>query len=100
MQILSVSGNGFECVADGVTKVEDGAQAALGFILADHARFNLTTTCDHFAERLGIELEHFGQVAFESGKQVRIVDDSVFDHFRESGAEFAGWERLQRVQIA
>ena len=35
VQVFSVAGNVFDGVADGVAKIEDGAKAGFGFILAD-----------------------------------------------------------------
>src|SRR6478736_8341555 len=80
VEIFAVAGNGFEAVADGVAEIQDGAQAALGFVLADDVRLDFTAARDDFAERLGFAPEQFRQVALQPGEQVSVVDDAVFDY--------------------
>jgi hypothetical protein len=52
-----------------VAKIQDGAQAALGFVLADDVRLDLTAARDDFTKRLGFAAEEFWQVTLQPGEK-------------------------------
>ena len=53
VQKFSVAGNVFNGVADGVAEIQNRAQSALGFVLADDFRLDFATARDDRGERFG-----------------------------------------------
>ena len=90
--------DGFERVADGVAEIQDGPQAAFGFVLLDHLRLDLAATGDDRCQGTRVAAEQFGQITLQLLEQAGIVDDAVFDHFREAGPELTHGQRGQRVE--
>jgi len=100
VQIFSVTGNVLDGVTDGMAEIQDGAQPALGFVLADHFGFDGAAARHDVRERLGFAAEQAGQGAFEAREQFRIVDDAVFDDLGETGAELAFGQVASRGEVA
>ncbi len=70
MQKCSVAGNVLDGVADGVAKIQNRAQAALGFILADDLRLDFAAARDYRGENGLVAVQNFRQVAFEPLEQI------------------------------
>ena len=70
VQKFSVAGTVFNRVADGVAEIQNGAQAAFGFVLADDFRLDFAAARDDGGERLRFAPEQFRQVAFELREQI------------------------------
>ena len=100
MQILAVVRDGFERVADGVAEVQDGPQAALGFVLPNDFSLDLAAAGDDRRQGTHVATEQFGQLTLQLLEQPRIVDDAVFDHLREASLELAHGQRDKRMQVA
>src|SRR5262245_21750301 len=100
MQILAVVRNGFERMPKGMTKIQNGAQTAFGFVLTDDLGFDFATTRHDCHQRIGIAAKELWQIALEPLEERRVVNDSIFDYFCEAGAQFTDRQRRQAVKIA
>ena len=74
VQKFSVAGTVFNRVADGVAEIQNRAQAAFRFVLADDFRLDFAAARDDGGERLGVALEQLRQIAFELREQLCVVN--------------------------
>ena len=100
MQVAAVTRNSFQAMADGVAKIQNGAQAGLGFVLAHHVGFDLAAAGNDFRQGGGMTAEDFGHFPLQPFKQGCIVDDAVLDDLGQAGPEFAVGQPTQGRQIA
>ena len=68
VQKFAVAGNVFNGVADGVAEIQDRAQSAFGFILADDFRLDFAAARNDRGERFWFAFEQLRQVAFKSAQ--------------------------------
>src|ERR1051326_8686868 len=99
MKISAITANGFDSVSDRVAKIQDSAQPAFFFICCHDLGFDLATPGHHLLKGLRILFEQLGEVSFQSAEKGRVVNDSVFNYFSQSRAEFTPWERAQGLRI-
>ena len=86
MQVLAVARDSLDGVADRVAKIEDGAQAALGFILAHHLGLDLAAAGHDGRQRRGIPFKQPIQLILQTPEQMAIGNDPVLDHLGQAGS--------------
>ena len=87
-------------MADGMAKIQNRAQPAIGLVPADNLGLDFTATRDDGREYFRFALEQLRQVSFDLRKQFGVVNDAVFDDLGEAGAEFTVGQGLDRVEVA
>ncbi len=100
MEEFSITGAVFDRVPDGVSKIQDGAEAGIGFVLADNIRLDLAAARDDGRQSFGIALEQLGQALFMLRELNRIVNNAVFDDLGQTGNKLPLRQSCQRIHIA
>src|SRR5262245_22938938 len=94
-----VAGCSLKRMAKSVAEIEQGAHAALGFVLGDNARLHLATrghrpdACLRVASKDGLGIR------FQPNEKWSIADEPVFRHFGIAGGEFALGERVEKGDV-
>ena len=88
MDIFSVPAQGFQCVTDRMSIIQNAAQTRFPFILAHHLRLDLTTTLH---DRLDVRFPHIENAfhsIFQKREKFSIGNDPVLNHFGQPGYPF------------
>src|SRR5882672_8699266 len=93
--VAAVVGDAFERVREGVTEIQDFAEAGLAFIAADDTRFDPDVARDELAECRTIATQDVFQVLLEHREHGCVGNDSVLHDFGEAAAKFAVRERAE-----
>ena len=94
VQEVLVTGFGFQRVADGVSEIEDAAQAGFALVGGNHLGLHLHTFGDQPFQRGGIALQDALAVLLHEVEDVGAANDAALQGFVKAGAEFAlarGW---------
>ena len=86
-------------MGDGMSKVQDAAQAALALILTDDVCLDFAGTRDHVRCRCGSEGEHIVTMLLQPCEELRIRNDAVLDDLPEPRRDLARRQCPQAVEI-
>ncbi len=100
MQPLAVAQARLDRVAEGVTVVQDGAQARLLLVLADHPGLDLARAAHGVDQRFAVARQQLVQVGFEPGEEFGVGDRAVLDDLGQAGQQLALGQGIQRVEVA
>ena len=100
MQPLAKTQTGFDGMAKGMSKVEDGAQAPFTLVLAHHLGLDLATALNRPGQSGWVAGQQSVQVGFDPIEESHVRNRAVFDDFGQTRAEFARRQALQGIQVA
>src|SRR5215831_6149569 len=99
MQELSIVRDGFKCMTDGVPKIEQRTLTAFSFVLANNFSFDFAATGHDVSKDPRFPSQELGQGTFDFGKQPRIINNAVFDHFSQARAVLTLRECRESFQV-
>src|SRR5580704_778781 len=99
MQVVAVTRGGFERMTEGVTEVENLAQATLVFVTLDDARLMPQRNFDNLHEASVVASKNRRHLAIERREKLRIHDGAILDHFGEPFAELTIGQGRQRGDV-
>src|ERR1700733_12596536 len=99
MQKLLIVRSRFNGMTDGMTEVEDHAQARLALVLSDDIGFDANRCRNHAGQRSDFSCEHCIHVLLEITEESGIVDDSRFDRLLKSRAKLSRGQRAKQIGI-
>src|SRR5579863_4928311 len=95
----AVAGFRLQCVAYGVAKVENAAQAAFLFIGGNNFGFQLHTLGNQTFDFHGIALQNLGALLFEAQEEIEIADNAAFQGLVKPCAEGSFGQRVQNFRV-
>src|SRR5215208_5703234 len=84
MQKLPVTSRRFQCMSEGVAKIEHRAIIVFALVLFDNFRLDSAAGADHPNQEVAVERYQFINILLQESEERRIVDDSILDDFGES----------------
>ncbi len=97
---LAVVGGRLDGVADGVTEVEDHAQAGLLLVLADDLGLDADAGGDDLLQGGGVSRQDGVAVLLHEAEEGWVADDGGLNGLLQAGAEFGGGESAEKVDVA
>ncbi len=99
VEISAIVRNSLECVAKGVTEVQDGSQAALRLVLPHYLRLDLAAASDDDRQATRFAMQEPGQILLQPPEEPGVVNDAVLDHLGQPRPVLTPGQRGQRVQV-
>ena len=99
MQVLIVTGMGFDQMGQCVPEIENRAQPGLFLVLLHHASFDPARAEDRLLPEVPVPPAKLLLVGFQEIEQFHITDDAVLDQFEKSRLEFPPGQRFQEGQV-
>jgi hypothetical protein len=99
VQPFAVTDAGLDRMTEGMAQIEQGAHAALPFVGGDDFGLVAARTFDGIDQRRRLARQQPVNIFFEPEKKFRIANEPVFNDLGQAGAQFALWQRRQRIGI-
>src|ERR1700722_618099 len=99
MQQLAVMRRRFNCVADGMAKIQNHAQARFALVDTNNIGLHLDGSRNDVFQRFVISLQNCGRIVFHETKKSRISDDACLDALKESSSQLAVWKSPQQIDV-
>ena len=99
MDQRTILSQGFERMSHRMAIVQDTPPIGLPLIFGHDRGLNLARPCDDVSHRPLLHLEQSTHLPLQIGKQLRIGDHAVLDHFGKAGLQFSSRQRVQGLRI-
>ncbi len=99
MQQLRIARGRFQRVPNGMTEVENTAQAGFLFVTGNHVGFDLHSGQNDFLHGLMVAPANLADLTLHKLKKLAVTDDSALESFKQSGTKFPRVERFQDFRI-
>jgi len=86
-------------MAKGVPEIEDGPQASLALVLADHPGLDLARPLDRMRQRGLVTCQQRVEIFFEPAEEAVVGDGAVLDDFSQAGDQLTLRQCVERVDV-